>query len=134
MVCKHKPGDPECSSHPDHPDNPSNRYVRQQAASTPDAEKYEILEVRRIGSHLVLKVSYPNCRKCSYEGVKVLVYKNVSETDVLRWKVIDPHFRDPQSSRTPREAPGPSARFPASKEGWNDALAYARSNNQEHPG
>lgn len=27
----------------------------------------------------------------------------------------------------PSESPGPDARFPASAEGWQDALAYARS-------
>ena len=56
-----------------------------------------------------------------------MVFLNVSEADVLRWRKIDPHFRDPKASRTPKEAPPPAARFPASKEGWADALVYANS-------
>ena len=45
----------------------------------------------------------------------------------MRWRKIDPHFTDPKTTRPPTEAPGPSARFPASEEGWADALAYAHS-------
>jgi hypothetical protein len=74
-----------------------------------------------------MKVLYPNCSKCAYEGNKVMVFLNVNEVDVLRWRKIDPHFRDPKTSRSSKEAPPPAARFPASKEGWADALAYANS-------
>ena len=38
-----------------------------------DAGKAEILDMYRGGPHVVLKVQYPNCKKCSYEGVKILV-------------------------------------------------------------
>jgi hypothetical protein len=59
--------------------------------------------------------------------VKVLVYLGVSALDAMRWRTIDPHFRDSKkASRDATEAPGPSARFPASEEGWADALAYAQ--------
>lgn len=95
-------------------------------STTPDAEKFEIEEVERVGEHLVLKVRYPNCRKCAYEGNKVMVFLGVSEGQALKWKKIDPHFRDPSRPVSAREAPAPAARFPASKEGWADALVYAR--------
>jgi hypothetical protein len=96
-------------------------------AMTPDATQYTIVDFERVGPHLVMKVLYPNCRKCSYEGNKVLVYLNVSEIQVLKWKKMDPHFRDPKKPGPPDEAPGPNARFPASQEGWEDAKSYARS-------
>lgn len=123
MVCRHAPGDPACSSHP------SNRYRNDYATDygatsvTPDAGKYSIEQVERVGPHLVLKVKYPNCVRCSYEGVKVLVFLDVSEWQGLLWKRIDPHFRAGKFRLD--EAPSPAARFPASVEGWADALAYA---------
>jgi len=94
---------------------------------TPDAEKYQVEDVLRVGNHLVMKVLYPNCTKCSYEGNKVMVFLNVSEKEVLKWRKIDPHFRDPKTQLNPRDAPGPAARFPANPEGWNDAIEYAKS-------
>jgi hypothetical protein len=57
--------------------------------------------------------------------VKILVYLNVMEVEVMRWRVFDPHFREPSKDRQSiREAPSPAARFPASPEGWQDAIAY----------
>lgn len=73
-----------------------------------------------------MKVQYPNCRRCAYEGVKVLVFANTTAMDALKWKRIDPHFRDPKLKGLNTEAPSPLARFPASAEGWADALAYAQ--------
>lgn len=71
----------------------------------------------------MLEVLYPNCNKCSYEGRKVMVFLNVSEMTALKWRKIDPHFRDTPTSEN--EAPGPAARFPASDVGWDDAITYA---------
>lgn len=139
MTCRHGPGDTNCSSHPynvaareaEYREEERRRQAKEELeakryAMTPDKEKYEIVDFKRVGPHLVLKVVYPNCSKCSYEGNKVMVFLNVSESDVVKWRVIDPHFRErtPQQN-SPREAPGPSARFPATTEGWNDAIAYA---------
>lgn len=118
MTCRHSAGDPACSS---------NQYRYESGPTTPDASKYEIDEAEQIGPHLVIRARYPNCRACSYEGVKVMVYLDVSTKDALRWRTIDPHFTDPKTKRLPTEAPGPAARFPGSAQGWSDALAYARS-------
>ena len=76
-----------------------------------------------MGAHLVMKVKYPNCALCAYEGQKVMVFLNVTEAQVLKWRRIDPHFR--ATKALPQEAPSPAARFPASQEGWRDALDYA---------
>lgn len=124
MTCRHSPGDPECSSSPAYRDRVQREYYE---STTPDASKYEIVEVERIGAHLVMKVRYPNCTRCAFEGTKVMVFLNVTEVQVIRWRKIDPHFRPVAKLPQVQDAPSPSARFPASKEGWDDALAYARS-------
>lgn len=143
MVCRHKAGDTSCSSHPD---NVRLAQYEQEEASrqkivedekrrklikdgtTPDASNYEILEAEQVGKHFVMKVLYPNCAMCAYEGVKIMVFLNVFAIDVLRWKKIDPHFRQ-SSTRMIRDAPSPAARFPNSKDGWADAITYAKGKN-----
>lgn len=126
MTCRHAAGDRSCSSHPDHPDNPVNRRYEEIISKTPDADKYQIIEALRVGTHLVLKVKYPNCFLCVFEGTKILVFLNVSEIQALMWRRIDPHFRNDKSLIS-TQAPSPSARFPATSEGWSDAIAYAKS-------
>jgi len=130
MTCRHRPGDPSCSSSPE-----GQARAAQEAADyrkreledrTPDPDKYEILEVEEIGPILIMKVRYPTCVKCSYNGTKILVYKGVSLKDVVKWRRIDPHFSDPKDKRRINEAPSPESRFPASPEGWKHALDFAR--------
>ncbi len=122
MTCRHSAGDPNCSSN-------SNYYGGSSSSSvtTPDAERYTIEDIEEVGSFLVVKVSYPNCRSCAYEGVKVMVFENRTVKDAIKWKRIDPHFRKPSPSPIKTEAPTPVARFPASDQGWRDAMEYARS-------
>lgn len=79
-----------------------------------------------VGPHLVMKVLYSNCALCAYEGQKVLVFLNTSTLDALKWRKIDPHFRPQSTGRPHTEAPSPAARFPSTKDGWVDALTYAR--------
>ncbi len=130
MTCRHGPGDPNCGSHPDNILRQARAQVERERADlkakTPDAENYEVLDVVEVGPHLVMKAQYPNCIKCSYEGTKVMVFLNCKPLDVIKWRKIDPHFREPSKLENKKEAPGPNARFPASTEGWADAMAYAR--------
>lgn len=132
MTCRHKAGDPNCSSTVGSQawQEQQDAYARSRKASepaTPDSEKYEIVDVVQVGSHLVVKASYPNCRKCSYEGTKVMVYLDTSPLAAMKWRKIDPHFTDASKMRPSTEAPGPAARFPASEEGWEDAIDYAKA-------
>ncbi len=110
--------------------------------TTPDSENYDIVRVEEIRTngchqptpgaplvgadryHLVLEASYLNCATCAFEGRKVMVFLDVRTVDALRWRRIDPHFR--QGGPELRAAPPPAARFPATDEGWQDALDYAR--------
>lgn len=136
MTCRHGAGDPACSStangwraaeiaRENAEYEVQRRLKAAEAARSPDAENYEIVDAARVGPHLVMKVRYPNCAKCAYEGDKVMVFLDVTEVDVLRWRRIDPHFSDPKATRSPREAPSPAARYPASPAGWTDAMSYA---------
>ncbi len=57
-----------------------------------------------------------------------MVFLNVTEASALRWREINPHFRDPAvTSPVANVAPSPAARFPASEKGWQDAINYAKS-------
>ena len=143
MICRHAPGDRSCSSYSYSP--PATKTVYKDkivyrdklVPITPDADNYTIQQIHREGPHLVVKAKYPNCAKCSYEGTKIMVFLNVSEIDVMKWKEIDPHFRDPKKNQKYTAAPGPAARFPASPEGWKDAIAYVQykcgKHKQVHP-
>lgn len=67
-------------------------------------------------SFLMVTVKYNSCPNCSFEGVKILLYRGAIITDLLRWRNIDPHFRN-VLPKTPAEAPGPVARFAANESG-----------------
>lgn len=132
MTCRHDDGDLMCSTK-----NPAK--MREEALrmwekwggaealpGTPDAERFHVVRAEPVGGNLVVEVEYPNCAKCAYEGHKVMVFLGVTLQEAIRWRVIDPHFRPP-SARGFKEAPSPAARFPATTEGWVDALAFAKS-------
>lgn len=120
MVCRHESGDPNCSSSPSY-------LLREQYTSTPDSFRFEIISFEQIGEFLILEVKYPNCTKCSYEGCKLLVYKEVKIPDLIFWKEIDPHFKDPSVYVFRKDkAPPPIARFPASDEGRKLARKLCR--------
>lgn len=127
MTCQHGKNDPSCSSHKDYERYNPRPQLKEMTPETPDKEKYSIEMVERVGQHLVLKVKYPNCKNCAYEGNKIMVFLNVSEIQALRWKQIDPHFRDPKIAQVETQAPSPSARFPGSDDGWFDAINYAKN-------
>lgn len=94
--------------------------------SRADCTKFEILDALGLDGNLVLKIQYPEgCGACSYENVKVLVFLNVTAIQAMKWRRIDPHFREQGKTQHPSESPGPDARFPASPSGWQDALFYA---------
>lgn len=119
MICRHSPGDTSCSKY-------GGRYSAPEPV-TPDASKYDVLDAQQVGPHLVMKVKYPNCYRCAFEGVKILVFASTTAMDALKWKRIDPHFRDPKLKGLATDAPSPLARFPGTNEGWSDALDYAKT-------
>ncbi len=130
MTCRHGPYDPNCGSYRSNIETLKTDYSKQILGSiTPDASKFEVEDAEQVGAHLVLKVRYPNCASCSYEGSKVMVFLDATLSQAIKWKTIDPHFRDPTTELASNVAPGPNARFPATASGMVDAKQYAMSKN-----
>lgn len=119
MSCRHEAGDPNCSK-----THPRQYEPEVRLPPTPDPLNYIVEDTERVGSNLVMKVRYPNCALCSFEGLKVMVFLAVTEKQALRWRHINPHFRSDKNLPI-TEAPSPAARFPGSPAGWKDALEYA---------
>lgn len=141
-ICRHDKGDPNCGSSAAYREREYavtqskrekeltqelERLRKDLSAMTPRNDQYQILDVCRVGAHIVYRIKYESCTKCTFEGEKILVWLNVSESVAVRWRVIDPHFRPKDKVNSASIAPGPDARFPATDEGWKDALAYAQS-------
>jgi hypothetical protein len=132
MTCRHINGDPSCSSYPS--------YVKEQERirnaaigeallkRTPNPDDYEIVDVKNLCGNIVMKVQYSSCVECSFDAMKVMVFLNVDILAAMKWRRIDPHFDD--KPRTDREAPSPNARFPATPQGWDDAISYATTRKQ----
>lgn len=104
--------------------------LRELQERSPDPDRFAIDDIEQVGKHLVVRVEYPGCRACSYDRRKVMVFLNVTVKDAIKWRRIDPHFRElTHRSTMPAgqvEAPSPAARFPGSADGWGDAMAYAQ--------
>ena len=88
------------------------------APPNPNPRSYEVLEAHRVGRALVVRVRYHGCT--TFEGVKVLLYTDVSLEELLAPQHIDPHFSED------RRLPSPVARFEPSQSGWELALAVAK--------
>ncbi len=82
----------------------------------PDPHRFRLLETMTFGHYTACRIHYPDCT--TYGGEKVLVYR-ATNLQVAGRKELDPHFLEHCFS--------PIARFPATKEGWADAMAYARA-------
>jgi hypothetical protein len=72
---------------------------------------------------LILKVNYPGC--VTFEGNKILVFKDVDPIDLLNQKVLDPHFFQNDKIASP------IARFRPSDEGWKLAVQFAHMVNDD---
>lgn len=145
MTCRHKRGDPACSSSPEGARRIAEENVRYAAQAaqkkqqelldrTPDPNVYEVVKVIAVGSWLVLMAQYTSCKKCSFDAKKIMVFENTTMQDVIYWRRIDPHFAKPRSfpphsataNSDKKQAPPPRARFPGDDQGWEDALYYAK--------
>ena len=131
MTCRHNTKritlktDPSCSGY----QTPERRIevleealAEEQPANggVPQTQNFEILEVESRSDHLIMHVMYPSCPNCSFEGTKLMVFQ-ATLLDAVKWKTIDPHFREPDEIPDPTVAPPPVARFPATDEGLRRA-------------
>ena len=91
----------------------------ENALPNPNPANYKILRYHafEIG-YLVLEIQYMGCT--NYEGRKILVF-NCKIQDLLKQKLIDPHFSDN------KQMISPIARFEPTQTGWDFAKAFVRS-------
>ena len=85
----------------------------------PDPKKFNILHHVKEGKYVLLLVEYPGCT--TFEGKKLLVFRDLGLRKLLALTELDPHFCDDPSH------PSPVARFRPDDQGWADAVAFARS-------
>lgn len=84
----------------------------------PDPDKWEIQDAVEVGKALVVKIKYPNC--INFEGMKILVFKDMTLLKLFKQKKIDPHFfKDSKYA-------SPIARFIPTDEGWQMANSFAK--------
>lgn len=82
----------------------------------PQPDNYLINDVLELHGYLIVKLTYPNCT--NYEGKKILVFKDTTAIDLLKQKLIDPHFFNDKKFRSP------IARFVPTDEGWSMAIIF----------
>lgn len=80
----------------------------------PDPKNFRIIKAYEGVSGVALRVEYPDCT--NYEGVKILLFREVSLKRLLKRKTLDPHFCDKGFHKSP------FARFEPTDFGWNIAV------------
>lgn len=65
----------------------------------PDPLKYKILDSVQYDKYLIVKIKYPNC--INYEGIKILLYEDCTLLDLVQQEVIDPHFSNNKTRKSP---------------------------------
>jgi len=82
----------------------------------PNPKNFIVRMEKKVGSFLILLVSYPECT--NYEGNKILVFRDVTLDQLKAQGVIDPHFSQNDVVHSP------VARFEPTQRGWDFALAF----------
>lgn len=95
----------------------STHTVYVQDPRNPNPKNFRIRDLVEVGRYLVAKVEYPGCT--NFEGVKILVFRDVRAPQLRAMSELDPHFCQDSSH------PHLVARFRPDAQGWADALAFA---------
>lgn len=82
----------------------------------PDPGDFKIERLMPIGDFLLARVCYLGCT--NFEGVKILLYRGVSMSQLTSVESLDPHFVDSKFS--------PIARFVPTVEGWVMGEMFAK--------
>lgn len=86
-------------------------------SKNPNPKRFKIERTVQIGKFLIARIRYEDCT--NYEGVKILVFKDLTEVLLKSSTSIDPHFLEGTSDLIP------IARFAPSAKGMFMALAFA---------
>jgi hypothetical protein len=77
---------------------------------SPNPNNYDIIGHLESNGWLLIKIKYLDCT--NYEGMKILLFKDVTVMDLLKQKSIDPHFSENKKYKSP------FARFEPTESGW----------------
>lgn len=92
--------------------------VPQEWTPDPRPHNYILLRTTERNSWTIVELMYRDCK--NYEGRKILVF-NRSLEDVLKQKLIDPHFSENKNFISPK------ARFEPTAEGWAYAISFCEN-------
>jgi hypothetical protein len=95
----------------------SNGFIGAVVDTNPNPKNFKVLLVNKVGKNLVVKIKYHDC--INYDGVKLLVYKDLTIDKLSDLKVIDPHFLE-------RTGVYPFARFEPTEDGYKLAIKLAK--------
>ena len=85
----------------------------------PDPSNFKIRSYYECNDHLVVRINYPDCT--NYEGDKILVFTNLSVTELKKFKHIDPHFSNSHEFKSP------IARFEPTERGMQWAINFVKT-------
>ena len=91
---------------------------REVELPNPDPSDFTILSIKMIGIYAIVHIKYHDC--INYEGKKILIYENYTETEIRHWREIDPHFCN-------EEHPSPIARFKPDQKGIDLAILFCHT-------
>ena len=98
----------------------SGRAVAQTPApNDPIPSRFRIQHLEQYGNFVIGKVIYPNCT--TFDGLKIIVWENVTVDDIYRMDVIDPHFFEDNKI---------IARFAPTKNGMHYAIQFVKQISQ----
>ena len=83
----------------------------------PDPANFVIKDIVEVGSYLVARIHYPDCK--NYEGNKIMVYENTTKEQLKSVERLDPHFCERLGCISP------VARFVPTEQGWDAAKIFA---------
>jgi len=88
---------------------------KEEKLPNPNPRNFKFKKIEIMEEYALAWINYPDCT--NYEGDKILVFENMSLTDMANMNRIDPHFCD-------GEHPSPIARFEPTERGWDMAIAF----------
>jgi hypothetical protein len=97
------------------------KYVRDPETAprlpNPDPWNWVLIAKQQCGKHIVVWLRYPDCT--SYEGNKILLYRNTTWAKLEAQRTLDPHFSSNKKFFSP------FARFEPTSFGWKTAVTLA---------
>lgn len=85
----------------------------------PDPSNWRLVKHFEFGRFLVVHLNYPDCT--NYEGNKILVFSDLTLTELVNQKLVDPHFFPNGKYRSP------VARFEPTERGWKMAQHFVKA-------